>query len=152
MDPLLHYVHVTQLSQLAKETLAFFLHVLPGRIGINGADAVGDGTAATQCHAKVVYRVGGESRPGAIALFDNTLHPEGEAGFLLLGLLVFSGFISAVGVGNGPPENRFYRAFLTRSARLSAGVTGLWGYNPSLRRLYYLRNVHLLMVRITLGG
>ena len=86
VDPLLHDMHVAQFAQAAEEALPCFLHVLPGGIRIDGSDAVRHGTTAAKRHTQVVHRIGCEGEAGAIAFFEDALHPESEAGFLFGGL------------------------------------------------------------------
>ena len=86
VDPLLHHVHVAQFAQAAEEAFAGFLHVLPVGIGIDGSNAVSHGTTASEGHPQVVHGVGCEAKAGAVAFFEDALHPESEARFLFSGL------------------------------------------------------------------
>ena len=79
MHPILHHMHVAQFSQAAEEALPCFLHGFPVRIGIDGGDAIGHGATAAQGHAQVVDGIGRESDAGAVAFFEDALHPESEA-------------------------------------------------------------------------
>ncbi len=76
---------------------------------------------------KIVHRIRLRKPPDALALLENPLHPEGQAGFLLSGCHLR--FYRRLGWATDFQKS-FYRAFLTRSARFSADVTGLWRYNP----------------------
>jgi len=79
VNPFLHHVDVAQFSQAAEETLPCFLHLLPGRIRVNRRDAVGHRTAAAEGHTQIVHRIGLEGNTGAVAFFEDALHPESEA-------------------------------------------------------------------------
>ncbi len=85
MHPLLHYVHITQFPESAKQELARFFHFLPGMIGINGGDPVSHRTAAAKGHAQIMYRIGSEGYACPVALFEHALHPESQTVFLLDG-------------------------------------------------------------------
>jgi hypothetical protein len=56
--------------------------LLPGGIGIDGGDSVGHGAATAKRHAEVMDRIGCKGDAGAIAFFEDALHPEGESGFI----------------------------------------------------------------------
>jgi len=79
VHPFLHHMSVAQFSQAAEEALPRFLHLLPGRIRIDGGDAIGHGAAAAESHTQVVYRIGRKGNAGAVAFFEHALHPESEA-------------------------------------------------------------------------
>ena len=79
VHPLLHHVQVAQFSQAAEEALPCSFHLLPGRIGIEGGNAIRHGTATAKGHTKIVHRVGREGQAGAIAFFEDAVHPESQA-------------------------------------------------------------------------
>ena len=76
MHPFLHHVDVTQFSQAAEEALACLLHFFPRWIRVDGRDAVSHGTTAAKGHTQVVHRIGCEDDAGALAFFQDALHPE----------------------------------------------------------------------------
>src|SRR6516162_8850832 len=78
VDPFLHHLRVPKLSELPKQLPARPLHLLPGRVGIETYQAVGQGTAAAQSDAEIVDGIRGEIDGHPVTLLKNTLHPEGE--------------------------------------------------------------------------
>src|SRR5581483_10589005 len=77
-DPLHHDLNVPEFAQTAKEAAASLLHLFPAFVGIEGHKSVRHRTAATECDAQVVDRIGGEAFRSAVTLFQNALHPERE--------------------------------------------------------------------------
>ncbi len=77
-DPLLHHMGVAQVAQAAEELLAGFSHLLPGWIGIENHDAVGERPTPAEGSAKIVNRLGAEVHCCLVALVQNLLHPVCE--------------------------------------------------------------------------
>src|SRR5580698_3006424 len=83
LNPLLHHLHVTQLTERPEKLSASLLHVLPRRIGIERNQSIGERTAASQRDSKIVHWIGIEPRSRQIALHQHAFHPGAQAEFRL---------------------------------------------------------------------
>jgi hypothetical protein len=82
LDPFLHDVDVSQLTQLTEESLACSLHLFPCGMGVHGPKAVRHGAATAQGHAQVMNRLRGEVQAGTVAFLQHPFHPQSEPRFL----------------------------------------------------------------------
>jgi len=75
LDPLLQDVHVAKVAESPEEFLPSLPHLFPGGIGIHGHQAIGEKTAAADCHSQIVNRISVETRGRAFTLYQYSLHP-----------------------------------------------------------------------------
>ncbi len=78
LDPLRHHLHVAQLAERLEKLSSRLLHLLPGRIGIDRHQSIGQRTAAPQRNAKIVYRISIETDGRAVTLHRHSLHPGAQ--------------------------------------------------------------------------
>src|SRR5260370_1958889 len=77
-DPLPHHMGVAQVAQAAEELLACFSHLLPGWIGIENHDAVGERSTPAESSAQIMNRLGAAVHCCLVALVQNLLPPVCE--------------------------------------------------------------------------
>ena len=84
VDPLHHDLEVAQVAEAAKQGAAGFFHGFPLGVWVEGVQAVGHRTTATQGDAQIVHGICREVSGDAVAFFEHAQHPIAQAGGLFL--------------------------------------------------------------------